>query len=529
MKNTKPLFSVLIASYNYGRFLKAAVTSVIGQTLSDFEIVIVDDGSTDHTTEVIRQLLGTDSRVRAFRQVNSGQASAFNRAFAESRGQFICFLDADDLWMPDKLEWMKRIAAEARNTALFQHNMYVLRHCKTKDLIYRPTLTSGVVVDEIATLQRLDFFVPTSGLAVPRKILAKIMPMPSQFRICADAYITRAVLAHGKLFSLDLPLGYYRIHGNNFWVDNPNRPDSDMVQNSIVPAVLEYYRQSGIKNVASTPTYGASSSHEAIMMAHLTLDRVRQLKKLYRRIAVYGAGAHTRWLMDLLAKTGVYPKQMPDVACILDDHAEKCSPIQGIPVESTRRLNPETFDAIILSSDCYQFDMKNNLADHFLNRSVPIVNLYEGLPPGPYAKIQTDKFMAMRRESGTISAIRNNSIAMQILLERLKTIRENHPRVALYGPAKHIERLAYLIHHVRQTTPNNAPAVTAVMTDKADGVDEMANATVKSPHQFSSHEYDAIITVHPDMHERLYCLFFPSPPPIINLYEGLPASPFMNY
>lgn len=95
-----PLFSVVIATYNYGRFVSRAIDSVLGQTLTDYEIIVVDDGSTDDTPE---RLHAYDGRITSVRRENGGQASAYNDGIARSRGRFVCILDADDELLPDAL------------------------------------------------------------------------------------------------------------------------------------------------------------------------------------------------------------------------------------------------------------------------------------------------------------------------------------------------------------------------------------------------------------------------------------------
>jgi glycosyltransferase involved in cell wall biosynthesis len=98
-----PTVSVVMAAKNYARFLPAAVESVLAQTFADWELVVVDDGSTDHTPRAIRPFLA-DRRVRYFRSDRLGQPRAKNLGAGLARGEFIAYLDADDAWKPTKLE-----------------------------------------------------------------------------------------------------------------------------------------------------------------------------------------------------------------------------------------------------------------------------------------------------------------------------------------------------------------------------------------------------------------------------------------
>ena len=96
-----PPVSVIMPTYNCARYLPEAIGSVLAQTYRDFEIVVVDDGSTDNTQEV---LAGYGDRIRAIRQPNQGRSAARNTGIMAARGEYIAFLDADDLWLPRKLE-----------------------------------------------------------------------------------------------------------------------------------------------------------------------------------------------------------------------------------------------------------------------------------------------------------------------------------------------------------------------------------------------------------------------------------------
>lgn len=98
----KPTVSVVIPTYNYGRFIAAAVESALGQTYPVGEVMIVDDGSADETEQIVRGL--SDPRVRYLRQANAGVSAARNKGVASTSGELIAFLDADDAWHPAKIE-----------------------------------------------------------------------------------------------------------------------------------------------------------------------------------------------------------------------------------------------------------------------------------------------------------------------------------------------------------------------------------------------------------------------------------------
>jgi len=100
----QPLVSVIIPVFNGAEFIGEAIESAAKQTYRNLEIIIVDDGSTDATPSILRDYAERDERIRVLSQVNGGVATARNTAIAASRAEFIAPLDADDLWLPDKIE-----------------------------------------------------------------------------------------------------------------------------------------------------------------------------------------------------------------------------------------------------------------------------------------------------------------------------------------------------------------------------------------------------------------------------------------
>jgi teichuronic acid biosynthesis glycosyltransferase TuaG len=98
-----PLISIVMPAYNAERYLTASIASVQCQTFTDWELLVIDDGSIDTTAEIARSCADDDARIKVFSQSNGGQAKARNTGLAASRGNLIAFLDADDLWLPEKL------------------------------------------------------------------------------------------------------------------------------------------------------------------------------------------------------------------------------------------------------------------------------------------------------------------------------------------------------------------------------------------------------------------------------------------
>jgi glycosyltransferase involved in cell wall biosynthesis len=117
MKN-QPLTSVVIPAYNAELFIERTLRSVLRQTHSNLEVIVVDDGSTDKTRVIAEAAATTDNRVRIISVPNGGVAKARNIGIAEANGEFVAFLDADDLWHPTKIEL--QVAAMSRRSGDYQ-------------------------------------------------------------------------------------------------------------------------------------------------------------------------------------------------------------------------------------------------------------------------------------------------------------------------------------------------------------------------------------------------------------------------
>ena len=108
-----PLVSVAIAAYNAERFIDATLASALAQSYRHIEVVVLDDGSTDATAEIVRYHAARDSRVKLFQQPNAGPSAARNSALERTRGELVALLDADDIWHPDKLRKQIEVMQES--------------------------------------------------------------------------------------------------------------------------------------------------------------------------------------------------------------------------------------------------------------------------------------------------------------------------------------------------------------------------------------------------------------------------------
>ncbi len=206
------LVSIVVDNYNYGRFLRQSVDSALAQTHQDTEVIVVDDGSTDDSREIIA---GYGERVRPILKANGGQPSAFNAGFAASRGEIVLFLDADDLLAPSAIE--RVVAVWRPGVAKVQFPLRVIDRegCETGECMPRYRAPSGNLR---ATVLRCGGYPspPTSGNAFARRMLERVLPM-AESHILGDAYLIQASAFFGEVLVLPEPLGCYRRHDGNRW------------------------------------------------------------------------------------------------------------------------------------------------------------------------------------------------------------------------------------------------------------------------------------------------------------------------
>ncbi|PLX70547.1 MAG: glycosyl transferase [Denitrovibrio sp.] len=119
------LVSIILPMYNDEKFIKEAVSSVLSQTYENWEMIIIDDASTENSLEIIEDFASNDSRIRVFSfDKNKGLSEARNKAIEEAGGKYIAFLDSDDLWLPEKLE--RQIDFMKENNLPFNYSSYFL-------------------------------------------------------------------------------------------------------------------------------------------------------------------------------------------------------------------------------------------------------------------------------------------------------------------------------------------------------------------------------------------------------------------
>jgi glycosyltransferase involved in cell wall biosynthesis len=221
------LASIIISSYNYGRYLRETIDSCLEQTYHSVEVIVVDDGSTDNSREIIA---GYGDRIKAILKENGGHASALNSGFAESRGDVICFLDSDDALLPSAMEEVAHLFEED-NVCTVRWQMWtmdaasrVMRKKVPADWISHGDLRESLL------RQGPDHFPPTSGNAWARRFLERVLPIPEMtFRLGGgDLYLATLAPLFGLVRSTAQPQGLYRIHTDKYTLQESFRQRIDL-------------------------------------------------------------------------------------------------------------------------------------------------------------------------------------------------------------------------------------------------------------------------------------------------------------
>ncbi len=209
------LVSIIINNYNYDRFLVEAINSALNQTYAKIEVIVVDDGSTDKSREIIADY---GDCILPILQPNGKQAAAFNSGFASSKGDIIIFLDSDDYLLPHAVE---RIVSMWSTELAKVHYRLEVVDTVGKSLGYSsPQGTSPLDRGEVwkSILERGGYVsTPTSGNALNRHALEKLFPIPNEYKLTADDYLSYQVPFYGNVAAIDEPLAAYRIHDSNQW------------------------------------------------------------------------------------------------------------------------------------------------------------------------------------------------------------------------------------------------------------------------------------------------------------------------
>ena len=215
----KPLVSILVGNYNYENYIGQSIESVLNQSCQNWELIICDDGSTDGSVPLIQNYARRDQRIRLLRKPNGGHTSALNAAFSKCRGDIVCLLDSDDLYLPAKLEKVAAACTSNPESGLIVHRVIrVNAHRRRQGVWPLSMLPDGWFgQDLLQTGGILPNMPPTSGLSLRREIAEILFPLStaSPLHMCPDQMIMRLAPLITRVGSIPEALAEYRLHAAN--------------------------------------------------------------------------------------------------------------------------------------------------------------------------------------------------------------------------------------------------------------------------------------------------------------------------
>jgi glycosyltransferase involved in cell wall biosynthesis len=206
--------SVIITTYNGATrgFLQEAIESVLSQTYKDFELIIVDDGSTDDT-EIFCEKYLSDNRVKYVKQINRGVSGARNTGLREASGNYICFLDDDDVWLPEKLAKQIDFFKNSSDSELgVVHTWVTYIDENGKKLGLSSVETTGSIYRDLFQENVINAL---SSVMVKREVFEKVGLFREHMIHVEDIELWFRVAKHFSVTSINEPLTQYRVHHRN--------------------------------------------------------------------------------------------------------------------------------------------------------------------------------------------------------------------------------------------------------------------------------------------------------------------------
>lgn len=207
------MVSVVISSYNATDFIEDTIQSVINQSTYDWELIIVNDGSTDNTLAIAEELALTDNRIRVFDKTNGGVSSARNFGIKKSKGDFLAFLDADDVWAPTFLQSCLGALEKNLDWGIVQTDLAIIDELG-QETGQSKKAKSGELLNNILEWEE-HTMTPPSGVLVRRKVIETIGVFDENISNNADQDFYIRVASQYAIGRVSEPLLKYRMHGNN--------------------------------------------------------------------------------------------------------------------------------------------------------------------------------------------------------------------------------------------------------------------------------------------------------------------------
>lgn len=292
-------FSVIIPLYNKAPYIQKGLESVFAQTFKDFEIVVIDDGSSDASFTVANEVLKRSPvKYQMIHQENAGVSTARNNGVSVSKGDYICFLDADDWWDPTFLEGMSTLIDEFPDAGIYGTNYTIVNEVKHKTRVARIGVEEGFEKGYINYCQAYakTMYMPlwTGAVCIPRPVFNEMGGFPKGIKLGEDFILWVHIALQHKVAFMNKSLAYYNqdVDVCNRGVGKMHKPEQNMLWNLTdlepVECVNEDYKQlvDNLRTSGLFSYYLSGEYHEAAKQELAKVDwskQPKEIKSLYNK------------------------------------------------------------------------------------------------------------------------------------------------------------------------------------------------------------------------------------------------------
>jgi glycosyltransferase involved in cell wall biosynthesis len=274
---SSPIISVITPAYNADQFIAETIESVLAQTFSNWEMLIVDDGSVDDTATIIKKYANIDKRIKYLHQTNSKQGKARNLAIQHAKGEYLAFIDADDLWHPQKLEKQMEVFEANPNVDLIFTNGLVFKDNKD-NVINTFSHPGGELLDQYIYPKMLNGYTfPNLSVITKKEKIIKLGGFCEDLRVqnCEDYQMwLRLVDDRNVVYCIDELLFYYRLHDSQVTAN-----DSFAFSKSIWGVFLADLKRARNKNTILLKRVNRKLVHE---ISRIDKNQLKNILKLYK-------------------------------------------------------------------------------------------------------------------------------------------------------------------------------------------------------------------------------------------------------
>lgn len=230
-------FSVIIPLYNKAPYVAKAIGSVLAQSFTDYELIIVDDGSKDNSFSLALKAIEGSSNCHIYKQENAGVSVARNNGVALSQGEYLCFLDADDWWAPTFLEEMSNLIEEFPDAGIYGTGYTIVNETKRKTRVspigVEPGFEKGYINYCQVYAKTLAMPLTSISVAIPRSVFDEMKGFPKGIKMGEDFLVWIRIALKYKTAFLNKPLAYYNqdVDAANRGVGRLHKPADHMLWN----------------------------------------------------------------------------------------------------------------------------------------------------------------------------------------------------------------------------------------------------------------------------------------------------------